>query len=42
MINEDWVRAEQEDVAHGDPQPLVVWQMRDGAQIQVRIGIKKE
>ncbi len=37
---EDWVRAQQECVAHGNPQPLISWQRRDGAQIQVKIGFK--
>ncbi len=40
MVNEDWVRAEQEGVAQGNPQPLISRQRRDGAQIQVRIGFK--
>jgi hypothetical protein len=35
MVNEDWVRVELECVAHGNPQPLISWQRRDGAQIQV-------
>jgi hypothetical protein len=39
MVNEDWVRAEQECVARGNPQPLISWQRRDRAQIQVRIGL---
>jgi hypothetical protein len=29
MVYEDWVRAEQECVAHGNPQPLISWQRRD-------------
>jgi hypothetical protein len=42
MVNEDWVRAELECVAHGNPQPLISWQRRDGAQIQVGKGLNKE
>jgi hypothetical protein len=40
MVNEDWDKAEQENVALGNPQPLILWQRRDGAQIQVRMGLK--
>jgi len=40
MVNEDWVRAEQEGVAQGNPKPIISWQRRDGAQIKVRIGLK--
>ncbi len=39
MVNEDWARAEQECVAHGNCQPLISWQRQDGAQIQVGIGL---
>jgi hypothetical protein len=42
MINEDWFRAEHEGVAQGNPQPLILWKMRDGAQIQVGIGLNKK
>ncbi len=34
MVNAGWVRAEQECVAHGNPQPLISW------QIQVKMGFK--
>ncbi len=34
--------AELECVAHGNPQPLISWQRRDGAQIQVGIGLYNE
>jgi hypothetical protein len=40
MVNEDWARAELECVAHGNPQPLISWQRRGGAQIKVRMGLK--
>jgi hypothetical protein len=40
MVNEDGVRAEQEGVAQGNPQPLISWQRQDGAQIQVKIALK--
>jgi hypothetical protein len=39
MVNADWVRAEQECFAHSNPQPLISWQRRDGAQIQVKRGL---
>jgi hypothetical protein len=40
LVNEDWVRVEQKGVAHGNPQPLISWQRRDGAQIQVKKGLQ--
>ncbi len=42
MVSADRVRAEQEGIAHGNHQSLIQSQRRDGAQIQVGIGLNKE